>query len=341
MSRITDADEAYGHQLVAPAIVTAHQQPGWAERCWHLVNFGDGWVLGAGRAVNPHAGHQTAKAGLNTGRLQYAQRTREEFRQGDSPDTPSVGSIRIEVVEPLRRVRLILDDASCPFSFDLTYVARFPAIEGPRNRIERHGEVVTDYMHFFQSGIYSGVVVADGEERRYEHVMGFRDRGWGLRKHEGAAQRGMHVFCGCELADESIYMLLYENAHGERMLTSGWTMNKDGISDRAVNISHDIKFDDLLAHEGRFAVTFESGRQSRIGFRVDGRLFMESVGYTSVLGRSDPGTNRLDMSDPGVLTAWQGLFDNGATFECDGRVGNGYVETGLGAHARYRPEGAR
>ena len=42
---VTAADESYRHQLVAPAVVTAHIDDDWAERSWHLVNLGDGWVL--------------------------------------------------------------------------------------------------------------------------------------------------------------------------------------------------------------------------------------------------------------------------------------------------------
>ena len=171
-------------------------------------------------------------AGLSTGRIQFARRAEAPFALGDDPDRPDVGPVRIEPVVPLREVRLVLDEPGLDFGFDLTFEARFAPVPTGRNRIERHGEVVTDYMNFFQSGLYSGVVRADGEERQIQARAGFRDRGWGLRKHEGAARRGMHVFCACELPQEAVYLLLYENAAGERMLTNGWVMAESGSSTR-------------------------------------------------------------------------------------------------------------
>ena len=337
-SIITAVDESYHHQLVAPSVVTAHVDEAWAERSWHLVNLGAGWVLGSGRALWPHAGRRTAVAGVNTGPVQLARRAAGTFAPGEDPNWPRVGPIRIEAVEPLKRVRLILDEEGLGFGFDLTYEARFPPVPTGRNLIERHGVVVTDYMNFFQSGSYSGVVWAEGEERSIDHRFGFRDRGWGLRKHEGAARRGMHVFCGCELGDEAVYVLLYENAAGERMFTNGWVMDASGLTDVVVGAEHGLRFDGRLLQGGRIVVDLASGRRRTIDLEVEGRMWMESVGYTRVPGRADPGSDRFDLTHEETATSLEGLIDNAAQFSCDGEAGYGYVEVGLGIHARYRPE---
>lgn len=339
-ARITAADESYRHQTVAPIAVTAYEDPAWAERCWHLVNLGGGWALGAGRALWPHGGKRTAVAGLNTGTTQFARRSRAAFAVGDDPDRPQVGPIRIEAVEPLREVRLVLDDPDCPFAFDLTYAARFPPVPTGRNRIERHGQVVTDYMNFFQSGSYSGVVSAEGEERRIVSRLGFRDRGWGLRKHEGAARRGMHVFCGCELPGEALYLLLYETAAGERVFTNGWLLDETGLAGTVAAAEHDLRFDGRKLLGGTIAVELASGEGRRIAVQAEGRLWMETVGYTAVPGRADPGTDRFDLADPQVAADLDGLYDNICAFDCDGVAGHGFVEVGVGVHARYRPEEA-
>ena len=75
---------------------------------------------------------------------------REPFAHGDDPDRPDVGALRIEAVRPLAQVRLVLDDPGLGLAFDLTWRARVPPVPTDRNRIERDGEVVTDYMNFFQ-----------------------------------------------------------------------------------------------------------------------------------------------------------------------------------------------
>jgi hypothetical protein len=337
---ITLPDESYTHQLVASAATTLHEDPAWAERCWHLVHLGDGWVLGAGRALNAYAGKRTAKIGLSTGDVQHARRTLEPFSFGDDPDRPDVGPIRIEAVRPLQEVRIVLDDPASSFAVDLTYEARFPAVPTGRNRIEVRGEVVTDYMNFFQSGRYSGVVVADGEERTYDSVLGFRDRGWGLRKHEGSAKRGMHIFCACELENEALYFLVYENARAERMFTNAWLIDESGLVDTGVTVEHELRQDGRLTTGGRLSIGLASGDTRELEFTVEGRMWMETVGYTAIPERAAPGADRFDLTDPAVRTALLGLFDNGARFTVDGKQGNGFVEVGLGIHARYRPEAA-
>jgi hypothetical protein len=337
---LTAADESYRHQTVAPATATAYEDPAWAERCWHLVNLGGGWVLGAGRAIWPHAGVRTAVLGLNTGAVQFARRAREPFAIGDDPDRPDVGPVHIAVLVPLQEIRIRLDDAASPFAVDLTYRARFPPVATDRNRIERDGEVVTDYMNFFQSGTYSGVVTADdGEERRIEGRLGFRDRGWGLRKHEGAARRGMHVFCACELPGEALYLLLYETASARRVFTNGWLIDERGVVDTVRSAEHDLRFDGGKLLGGRIAAGLASGSSREVEIEAEGRLWMETVGYTSLPQRREPGADRFDLTDPAVAAELGGgFYDNACRFQSDGVAGHGFVEVGLGIHARYRPE---
>lgn len=336
---ITAADESFTHQVVAPAAQTAHLHPRWAERCWHLVDLGEGWVLGAGRALWPHAGHRTAVTGLAAGDVVWAVRAREPVGAADHPDHPVVGPVRIETVVPLQEVRLVCE-ATEPdgLAYDLTWRARVPAVPTARNRIERDSEVRTDYMNVYQSGLVTGTVRAGGEERVLHDRAAFRDRGWGLRAHEGAARRGMHVFVGCELPDRALYLLLYETASGERVLTNGWVLDADGVADTVADAAHDLDLVGRRLRSGTVELALASGRRTTATFTAHGRLAMEAVGYTAVPGRADPGVDRIDLSDPATAASWDGLYDNGCRFEVDGVAGHGYVEVGLGVHVRYLPD---
>ena len=64
---------------------------------------------------------------------------------------------------------------------------------------------------------------------------------------------------------------------------------------------------------------------------------METLGYTAVPGRADPGAERWDVTDPAVQAELDGMFDNPCTFDVDGVPGHGFVEVGLGVHERYLP----
>ena len=335
---LTGADELYSHQLVAPRAVTLHESAAWAERCYHLLFAGDDLILNCGRAVYPHDGRRAAFAGAVSGDSLLALRAREPFAAGDDPDRPDVGPVHIEVVEPLARVRLVLDDADGPLAFDLTYEARFPPVATERNRIELRGEVVTDYMNFFQSGVYSGVVRVDGREIAVRDRVGFRDRGWGLRKHEGSPRRGLVVFVGAELPGESIYALLYETASARRAFTNGWQIDETGVADRVVGAEHDLDFDGALLRGGRVELEMASGETREVTIHVRTRLFLSAVGYTADPAGKEPGRDRHDLTDPAARAALEGQTDNGCLFAVDGEEGHGYVETGLGVHARYRSE---
>lgn len=334
---LTSADESFSHQLVAPAARTAHDSPAWAERCYHLLHLGGANVLHCGRAIYPHGGRRTGFAGITTGETQHALRLEAPFDAGDDRDGPTVAGLRIEAVRPLRSVRLTLDEPDFPLAFDLTYEARFPPVATEPNRIERDGVVVTDYMNFFQSGLYSGSVRLAGEEHEVRDRAGFRDRGWGLRKHEGAPRRGLVVACFCELGDAAIYAILYESSSGRRAFTNGWWIDADGARPIAA-VEHDLEWDGTLLTGGTLRLR-AGGDERRLGLRIEGRLYLATAGYSADPARARPGGERHDVTRPEVVADLDGQNDNACAFELDdGRRGHGYVETGLGVHARYRPD---
>lgn len=335
---LSAADELFSHQLVAPRAVTLHEHPAWAERCYHLLMVDDDMILNVGRAVYPHGGRRTGFAGVVAQGSLHAHRAAEPLAPGDDPDRPAVGPVRIEVVEPLARVRLVLDDPAGPVAFDLTYEARFAPVATERNRIELKGEVVTDYMNFFQSGRYSGVVSVEGRDTLVRDRAGFRDRGWGLRKHEGSPRRGLVVFAGAELPHAALYALLYETASGRRVFTNGWLMDDDGVADRVVGAEHDLDLDGTLLRAGRLDLDFASGARRTLTLDVRTRMYLSAVGYTADPAGKEPGRDRHDVTDAAVRARLDGQIDNGCRFALDGVEGHGYVETGLGVHARYRPE---
>jgi hypothetical protein len=242
------------------------------------------------------------------------------------------------VIRPLEELRLILEDPGFPVAFDLSYSARFPAVATEPNRIEVGGELVTDYMNFFQSGVYSGTVAIDGSERTVRDRAGFRDRGWGLRKHEGAPRRGLVLACFCELRDSALYLLLYESASGRRAFTNGWLIDASGVSDTVTGAVHRLNLDGTLLRSGSVELEFASGATRTLEIEVRNRLFLSAVGYSADPAAAAPGQDRHDLTDPTVVAELDGQVDHGTIFRLDGERGHGYVETGIGVHERYRPD---
>lgn len=338
MPPLTGLDESFAHQLVAPRATTAHDHPRWAERTYYLLHVDDGLTINAGRQLYRHAGHWNVFAAAATPTEELATRRRADFSPEDDPDMPTVGPLRLEVVRPLEELRLIFEDAASPLAYDLTFEARFPPVAHEPTVIESRGEVVTDTMSFFQSGLFSGTVALDGREWRVDRRAGFRDRSWGVRKHDGSPRRGLVIFVAAEFEDEGLYVLLFETASGRRVYTSGWAMDEGGLADTVVGAEHDLTFGEAWVERGSLDLEMRSGARRHLEFTAQTRVYLSGVGYSPDSGRKAPGTDRFDLTDPAVARALEGQTDHGSTFSLDGRPGHGYVEVGRGTHARYRPE---
>jgi hypothetical protein len=336
--RVSGLDESFGHQLVAPRLQTEHMTPRWAERTYYLLHVDETLTINAGRQLYPHDGRWSVFAATATPAVQRSLRAQPPYAPGDDPDMPAVGPLRVEVVKPLEEIRLVLDDPSCDFGYDLTFRSRYEPCAHEPTFIERDGDVVTHTMSFFQSGLFSGVVSVDGSDRTVTDRAGFRDRSWGFRKHDGSPRRGLVVFAACECDDCSIYVLLHETASGRRAYTGGWLMTADGIVDTVRSADHDLVFVDNLLESGRLDLEMASGDARVLTFRVENRLYLSGVGYSPDPERRAPGYDVYDLSDAAVLANIDGQNDNGCRFSLDGAAGYGYVETGLGTHATYRPE---
>ena len=328
-------DEQFGHQLVAPRATTAYMEPTWAERSYFLLYTDSGVVLNAGRQLYPHAGRRVALTAASTERHQIGYRFAERVQPGDDPDLPIVGRMRVETVRPLHEIRLVLDAPTSLLEYDLTFEARFPPVLSQRNRIELREQVVTDYLNFFQSGRYSGDLRVGDEEHRVDGRAGFRDRGWGLRKHEGAPRRGMVVFVGCELPDRALYLLLYETAAATRVLTNGWIADASGSVDAVTEVTHELSFVDGRLTGGTMVVTGAVTGTHDLRIQPRSHLLLAATGYRREHPTLDP-PERLDLHDPAVVAEHAGQTDYGCEFTVDGERGHGYVEIGLGVHARYQ-----
>ena len=95
----------------------------------------------------------------------------------------TVGAFRMEVVEPMRRTRVILDDNTSGVTCDLTFSARTASIQEARQTLWSGARRVMDATRFDQFGRWSGVIrTPDGEIRVDDQVcIGTKDRSWGVR----------------------------------------------------------------------------------------------------------------------------------------------------------------
>jgi hypothetical protein len=91
-----------------------------------------------------------------------------------------VGPIRIEVIEPLQKVRLVIDDHE-GISADLVFAGRAAPLQEPRFTRRSGPRLFMDLTRFTQNVHVAGWVEVDGKRIDYAQGMGTRDRSWGVR----------------------------------------------------------------------------------------------------------------------------------------------------------------
>lgn len=93
----------------------------------------------------------------------------------------SAGPVAIEVVEPLRRLRITVDAPDHGFKADLAFTARAHPIEEPRFTRRIGTRTLLDYTRLTQNGTYAGFIEVDGIRHDVTGFVGTRDRSWGVR----------------------------------------------------------------------------------------------------------------------------------------------------------------
>ena len=94
------------------------------------------------------------------------------------------GAIAVEVVEPLRRLRVRVDDGRNGVRADLAFTGRARPIEEPRYTRRIGPRTFFDLTRMTQNGAYGGWIEVGGAriDVRPERFLGTRDRSWGVRQ---------------------------------------------------------------------------------------------------------------------------------------------------------------
>ena len=105
-------------------------------------------------------------------------------RAPGEPSDTSVGPFRLEVVDPMRVIRVILEPNETGIPADLTFTARTACVEEGRQTIRQdNGRVVFDVCRFGQYGRWDGEIKYAGRNLPVDgaQTYGTKDRSWGVR----------------------------------------------------------------------------------------------------------------------------------------------------------------
>jgi hypothetical protein len=224
---LTPFDDYPIHQTPAPIAEPATSDPNAYDRYWFNGYDRDGaFFLGGAMGHYPNRGVVDAAFSVLVDGVEHSV-----FASGLMPTDrrTEVGPLRVEIVEPLRTLRLIVEENPHGLTCDLTFRARTEAVEEPRQRSLRNNVVMMDVTRLTQWGTWEGTIgVPGGAEIRVDPATTYatRDRSWGVRPVGQQAPVNFAptppqifwLWAPLHFEDMCTHLAMFEHGDGERWL---------------------------------------------------------------------------------------------------------------------------
>jgi hypothetical protein len=304
--------------------------------------------LAAGLGQYPNLGVVDAFAVVATGGRHHVVRASRELG-ADRMDT-SVGPFRVEVLEGLRRLRVVLEPNEWDLDFDLTWEGGIPATREPRQLLRASERVVFDSVRMAQTGRWSGRLRAAGRTHEVtpDRWWGFRDRSWGVRPVGDPEPPGINatsapsfywIYAPMQFEDCSILAIIQEDRHGGRLVEEALRVWPESSGRPAEHLGRpEARLEYVPGTRTVRAATLSFAPPGGQPFDVHVEpvlpLHLSPAGYGGDPtwrhgGYKGPLTVEgltLDPSREEDRRRLIGLVDNLARFECEGSVGWGLFE---------------
>ncbi len=267
----------------------------------------------------------------------------------------SVGPLKVEVLEGLRRLRVSVEPNEWGIELDAVWQGEHAPILEPRHYIRRRGRTLFDTMRFAQLGTWDGTLKVGDKAWAItpDKWIGSRDRSWGIRPvgeaepagiHQGTpSMEGMWNYFPVMFKEFALLYLVNEDNDGNRTIDEAVRIWKDGTREPEWlgRPEHD--------HDFTMAAPFKADiRQGRVRFpdapggplELIGTPFLQTYLTTGTGYGLEPDWRHGMYQGEGVVTqgvsfdvdkddVFYGLVETPARFELNGEVGYGMMEFGF------------
>jgi hypothetical protein len=354
-------DEYPIHQAPLPATRVASSDRNFYDRCYfNAMDTASGdTMLVTGLGYYPNLAVKDAYLLLRRGGTQTAVHFSDAIDQDRLHQ--HVGGYRLEVLEPLQRIRIVVEETE-GLGADLTWDGSHPVVqEMPHLMLASDVRPTLDAQRFAQLGSWSGTLLVDGEEITVdpEHWMGSRDRSWGIRPVGESEPAGRPqdppmegfwwLYVPMRFETFSIVVIIQEQADGFRTLNDCTRIWNDGRVEQLGWPRVEIDYTPGTRHPERARLHCTGADGSPVLIEVETRTHVVlhvGGGYGGdpdwVHGqwKGEGFVERVTyaMDDPAVVgRAPFGVIDHCARATCDGQTGHGLFEHGT--FGRHDPTG--
>lgn len=354
--RPAELDEYPVHQAPLSMARVASSDKNFYDRCYFNAHDRTGEIfLVTGAGVYPNLGVRDAFATVRRGDEQWT------VRLSDALDSRSlqheVGRYRVEVVEPLERLRVVCDTAAEGLAFDLTWDGSFPATMEQRHLLLTGSRPTLDAQRFAQMGSWSGTLSVDGEDIAVDPStwLGSRDRSWGIRPVGDSDPVGRAAdepiegfwwtYVPLRFDDFALIVILQEEPDGYRTLNDAHRVFPDGRVEQLGWPRLEVDYRSKSRHPERARLHFITPQGEALLVEIETLTFVPlhvGSGYGGDpdwthgqwRGRDWVSSLHVDLTDPDVggRIPW-GAVDHVARATCEGKTGWGMFEhASMGRH---------
>ena len=289
---ITSFDDYCIHQTALPIAEPSQSDRNFYDRYWFSGFDADAnYLFEIGFGLYPNRRVMDGHFSVTLGKKQYAFHgsRRAPKERGETV----IGPLVLEVVTPMRQIRVSLAPNEHNIECELTFTATSIPHEEPKNVMHDDGHLIMHNTRFTQMGFWEGYFSIDGERYEVNKAYGVRDKSWGVRpvgEPQGGAPGLMNAEPGVywvwnpiNFGDVSTQFCTFEDRDGKStQLSADIVPLYDSVGDipaledpglkPMANISHKIHWQKGT----RYAQSMEIHMQDKQGNSFD--INLETVG---------------------------------------------------------------
>ncbi len=183
---LTPMDDTLWHQLPTTFDHVGTSDPRFFDRFWFAASDPKGagalqFTLGAYANMNVMDGGFVAIRNGSQHNLRVSRSLRPHFES-------RCGPMRVEMIDPLHRARLVVDRGNHEIAAELEWKSILPAQEEIPRFTRVRGRTVEDSRRFDQIGECSGWIELAGERVEVDRWWATRDHSWGVRERMGVEE---------------------------------------------------------------------------------------------------------------------------------------------------------
>ncbi len=179
---ISDFDDYPIHQAAVPVNQPSQSDRNFYDRYWFNGYDKDGgFIFEIGFGLYPNRSVMDGHFSVVVDGVQHCfHASRRDPRERTENE---IGPMTIEIVRPMRVVRVRVGPNDTGIECDLTFSARSAPTQEPKNEMYDGGHLIMDTTRFTQFGVWEGHFSVGGvrTEVKATQTLGVRDRSWGVR----------------------------------------------------------------------------------------------------------------------------------------------------------------